>query len=472
MRLPIAWLRDYLDVTLSVDDLVERLAALGFPVDGIEHRPRLRGIVVGRLIAVEPHPNADRLRVCRVDVAGGEPLGIATGAANVAVGDVVPVATIGAELLDLEGRPLRIEPRRMRGFESQGMLCSAAELGLEGEWFEDGILQLDPSTPLGTDVVERFGLADAVLDVDVTANRVDAMCVFGLARELAAALHPRAPRATDLARRGRRVADRRRSPRDAGISRLPALRRAALLRAARRRGADVDASPSGVGGTTTDQQSRRHLELRDARAWSIASLLRLRSPRGRASHRARRVRRRGHSHARRRRSSPRRDGAGHRRRRTGSMPRRSQGLRAERDHRADARARARSRQLLRSARASHESGAGPSHRRVHAPGEDDAARAQRARCRARRVLLGTPRARASTRRSRLERRSRVRRSRCALATSKRCSAWPSRPTRSRPRSPGSASRCAATRMGGSRSRLRPGVPTSSSSPTSSRRSAA
>ncbi|MBD5606654.1 MAG: phenylalanine--tRNA ligase subunit beta, partial [Candidatus Eremiobacteraeota bacterium] len=98
MKLPIAWLRDYLDLTLSTDDVAARLATLGFPVDHIERRPRLSGVVVGRLARVEKHPDADRPQVCTVDVGGERTLTIATAATNVATGDVVPVATIGAEL--------------------------------------------------------------------------------------------------------------------------------------------------------------------------------------------------------------------------------------------------------------------------------------------------------------------------------------------------------------------------------------
>ncbi len=198
MKLPIVWLRDYLDLTPTTDELVERLAALGFPVAGIERRPRVSGVVAGRIVKLDRHPNADRLQICTVDVRGPALLSIATGATNVAAGQIVPVATLGAHLLDLQGRPLRIEPRQMRGFESQGMLASAAEFGFEGEWFEDGIMQLDATTALGTDVVALFGLNDPVLDVEVTSNRVDAMCVVGIARELAASygIGLREPRTT------------------------------------------------------------------------------------------------------------------------------------------------------------------------------------------------------------------------------------------------------------------------------------
>ncbi len=183
MKLPIAWLRDYLDLDLSTDDIAARFAALGFPVDHIERRPTLSGVRIGRLVNVEKHPDADRLVVCSVDVAGNRLLTIATAATNVKTGDVVPVATIGAELVGLS-----IAPRKMRGIASEGMLCSAGELGLEGTWFEDGILQLETTLPIGADFIATFGLNDDVLDVEITANRVDAMSVVGLARELAASL--------------------------------------------------------------------------------------------------------------------------------------------------------------------------------------------------------------------------------------------------------------------------------------------
>jgi phenylalanyl-tRNA synthetase beta chain len=183
VKLPIAWLRDYLDVSLTSDEIAARFASLGFPVDDIVRRPKLTGVVIGRLTAVEKHPDADRLQVCTVDVAGPRPLTIATAATNVAQGQVVPVATLGAELVGLT-----IGPRKMRGIDSEGMLCSAGELGLEDDWFEDGILQLESDLEIGADFVEAFRLSDDVLDVEVTANRVDAMSVVGLARELAASL--------------------------------------------------------------------------------------------------------------------------------------------------------------------------------------------------------------------------------------------------------------------------------------------
>lgn len=182
MRIPVSWLREYVELPEASHEIAERLAMLGFPVEEIERRPHIEGVVVGRLDAVEHHPNADRLFVCRVDAGAGEPITIATAATNVAAGQIVPVARVGARLPHL-----RIERRTMRGVASEGMLCSPDELALPPEWFEaDGIMQLDESLPIGGDVVALLGLGDDVLDVEITSNRVDAMCAIGLARELAA----------------------------------------------------------------------------------------------------------------------------------------------------------------------------------------------------------------------------------------------------------------------------------------------
>jgi phenylalanyl-tRNA synthetase beta chain len=182
MRVPIMWLRDYApELPRESDAIVSRLATLGFPVDAVETRPVITGVVVGRIEKIEKHPNADRLQVCTIDVGSERKLTIATAATNVAEGQVVPVATIGAKLPELT-----IEPRKMRGIASEGMLCSGGELALEADWFEDGIMQLDRDMPLGANVVDLLGLADPVLDVDVTPNRVDAFSMIGLARELAA----------------------------------------------------------------------------------------------------------------------------------------------------------------------------------------------------------------------------------------------------------------------------------------------
>lgn len=181
MRVPISWLREFVALPDDADAIAERLAMLGFPVDGIERRPPISGVVTGKIVTLEKHPNADRLLVARVDVARDEPLTIATAATNVAAGQTIAVATIGARL-----PALTIEARTMRGVASQGMMISAEELALPGEWFEDGIMQLETGIAAGLDAVALFGLDTAVLDVEITANRPDSMSVLGLARELAA----------------------------------------------------------------------------------------------------------------------------------------------------------------------------------------------------------------------------------------------------------------------------------------------
>ncbi len=181
MRVPLQWLREFVELPLDARRVAEMLAQLGFPVERIEDRPRISGVVAGRIVELQKHPNADRLQVGLIDVGDAQPLTVATAAANVAAGQMIGVATIGARLPQLT-----IERRKMRGIESQGMMISADELALDPQWFEDGILQLGNDAAPGDDLVERFGLLEPVLDVEITANRVDAMSILGLARELAA----------------------------------------------------------------------------------------------------------------------------------------------------------------------------------------------------------------------------------------------------------------------------------------------
>ncbi|MGO9206271.1 MAG: phenylalanine--tRNA ligase subunit beta [Candidatus Limnocylindrales bacterium] len=180
MRVPLSWLREYVDVDLSPEALAERLTLLGMEVQAIERRGAdWDRIVVGELLAVEPHPGSDHLLVTAVRTRPGEPvLTILTGASNVAAGQRVPVAIPGAVLPG--GR--RIEVTTMVGRESQGMLCSGDELGLTID--ADGILVLPHDAPVGAAMADVYG--DVVLDVDVKPNRGDALSLLGLAREVAA----------------------------------------------------------------------------------------------------------------------------------------------------------------------------------------------------------------------------------------------------------------------------------------------
>lgn len=181
MRVPLSWLREYVDIELAPEALAERLTLLGMEVQGIE---RIGGdwqeVVVGELLEVRPHPGADRLSLTRVRLApGGPEREIVCGATNIAAGQRVPVALPGAVLPG--GR--RIERAPKMGVVSDGMLCSGDELGLTSD--AEGILILPPDTPLGRPLAEVVG--DVVLDVDVKPNRGDALSLVGLAREVAAA---------------------------------------------------------------------------------------------------------------------------------------------------------------------------------------------------------------------------------------------------------------------------------------------
>jgi phenylalanyl-tRNA synthetase beta chain len=180
VRVPLGWLRDYVDFDLSPEALAERLTLLGFEVKGLERwGSEWRNVVVGELLTVEKHPRADRLSLTTVRVGAGEPLQIVCGATNIAPGQRVPVALPGALLPGNRA----IERTEKMGVASNGMLCSGDELRLSVEG--EGILILPVGTPLGASLTDLYG--DWVLDVDVKPNRGDALCLVGLAREVAAA---------------------------------------------------------------------------------------------------------------------------------------------------------------------------------------------------------------------------------------------------------------------------------------------
>ncbi|HEY8869967.1 MAG TPA: phenylalanine--tRNA ligase subunit beta, partial [Candidatus Limnocylindrales bacterium] len=179
MRVPLSWLREYVDIDLTPDALAERLTLLGMEVKGFERRgDDWHDVVVGELLSVEKHPNADRLSVATVTVGFGEPLQIVCGATNIAAGQRVPVALPGAVLPGNR----RIEQAEKMGVVSNGMLCSGEELHLTGDG--DGILILPPGAQVGAPLADLFG--DVVLDVDVKPNRGDALSMIGLAREVSA----------------------------------------------------------------------------------------------------------------------------------------------------------------------------------------------------------------------------------------------------------------------------------------------
>jgi phenylalanyl-tRNA synthetase beta chain len=182
MRVPLSWLREYVDVDLAPRQLAEELTMRGMEVDAIETAGAdWKDVVVGRVLEVRRHPNADTLWLARVDVgeAGGE-LAIVCGAQNLEVGQLVPTALVGAVLPG----DRRIERTKIRGEVSNGMLCSAAELGLGSDAEGIHILGHDDEIALGSTLADLVG--ETVLDVDVKPNRGDALSMVGLAREIAA----------------------------------------------------------------------------------------------------------------------------------------------------------------------------------------------------------------------------------------------------------------------------------------------
>ncbi|MFA5138070.1 MAG: phenylalanine--tRNA ligase subunit beta [Elusimicrobiota bacterium] len=182
MKFSYNWLKEFVPLTFPPRELAERLNLSGFEVDSLtELGPSFTGVVVGKVLKVEKHPNADRLSVCEV-TDGRQSYPVVCGAANVAAGQTVPFARLGAKLPG----DFTIKKAKIRGAVSEGMICSAAELGLPGAGGKEaGIMVLEPASELGTDFLSLLGLSDAILDVDVKPNRGDCLSHFGLARELA-----------------------------------------------------------------------------------------------------------------------------------------------------------------------------------------------------------------------------------------------------------------------------------------------
>ncbi|MDZ7996016.1 MAG: phenylalanine--tRNA ligase subunit beta [Nostoc sp. EfeVER01] len=183
MRISLNWLRELVEIKLSPEELAETLTMAGFEVEEIEDRRTwANGVVIGKVLERQPHPNADKLSVCQVDIGTGETLNIVCGAANVKADIYVPVATTGTYLPNID---LKIKPAKLRGVPSQGMICSLKELGLPTD--VDGIhIFIQENLPLGSDVRPLLGLDDVILDLTATANRADALSMVGVAREVAA----------------------------------------------------------------------------------------------------------------------------------------------------------------------------------------------------------------------------------------------------------------------------------------------
>ncbi|MDE0427373.1 MAG: phenylalanine--tRNA ligase subunit beta [Candidatus Poribacteria bacterium] len=181
MNVTLNWLKDYIDFEFSPSELADRLTMLGIEVEAIkELGTGLEGVVVGKVSAVGPHPNADKLVLCQVDVGEPEELQIVCGAPNVRVGMLAPVATIGATL----PIGLTIKSAKLRGEVSQGMLCSEKELGFSEE--AAGLMELPTGVSVGSSLVAALGLDDVMFELEITPNRPDCLSLIGVAREIRA----------------------------------------------------------------------------------------------------------------------------------------------------------------------------------------------------------------------------------------------------------------------------------------------
>ena len=179
MRFSEAWLRDYVNPPLTTPELVHQLTMAGLEVDSaVPAAGEFSGVVVAEILEATPHPEADRLRVCRVSAGLGEPLQIVCGAPNARVGLHAPLALEGAVLPG----GIRIKQSKLRGIPSFGMLCSARELGIDED--ASGLMELPAGAPVGTDIRDYLGLNDTLIEVDLTPNRADCLSVEGMAREV------------------------------------------------------------------------------------------------------------------------------------------------------------------------------------------------------------------------------------------------------------------------------------------------
>jgi phenylalanyl-tRNA synthetase beta chain len=190
MRISYKWLQQYIDLNASIDEVAQKLTELGLEVEAVDVQGKnLDGFVVGEVLSVDKHPKADRLQVCTVLVAKNEsPLQVVCGAPNVAIGQKVIVGLSGATVPhnqhDPGGKPFVLSKATIRGVESNGMICSAKELGIGQDG--SGIMVLDNNASVGTRAAEYFGMTDTAMEIGITPNRPDCLSHIGIARDLAA----------------------------------------------------------------------------------------------------------------------------------------------------------------------------------------------------------------------------------------------------------------------------------------------
>ncbi|MEX2516713.1 MAG: phenylalanine--tRNA ligase subunit beta [Gammaproteobacteria bacterium] len=181
MKVSVNWLNEFVDVSVSADELAQRLSLAGLEVAAIESaNPGFDAVVIAEVINVSPHPDADKLRVCQVSTGSGKPLQIVCGAANVETGMKAALVQVGGHLPD----GTHIKKSKLRGVESQGMLCSARELGLAED--AAGLWALPEDAPVGVSLADWLALDDSIIEIELTPNRGDCLSVLGVAREVSA----------------------------------------------------------------------------------------------------------------------------------------------------------------------------------------------------------------------------------------------------------------------------------------------
>ena len=190
MKAPLSWLKEYVDIDCTPEELQAKLFSCGFEVEEMIYVAKdIERIVTCKILSIDKHPNADKLSVTKVDAGEFGQLQIVTAATNIFEGAVVPVALDNSTLFNGE----KIKTGKLRGVVSEGMFCSGEELGINDDWYEgasvNGILILDQAFPLGVEVKELLELEDVMFDINVTANRPDCQSILGLAREVSAVLN-------------------------------------------------------------------------------------------------------------------------------------------------------------------------------------------------------------------------------------------------------------------------------------------
>lgn len=186
MKVPVIWLKDYVDIDISPKDLGDRLTLSGSKVEEVAITgDEIQNVVTGKIIKIERHPDADKLSICQVDIGEADTIQIVTAATNMKEQDVVPTALHGSTLHG----GLKIKKGKLRGVVSNGMFCSEEELGIAGDEPVHGLMILPQGTPVGKDIKEVLDMTSAVIDLEITSNRPDCLSIVGMARETAATLN-------------------------------------------------------------------------------------------------------------------------------------------------------------------------------------------------------------------------------------------------------------------------------------------